>query len=366
MVASDLVVIGGGIVGFSTALSLRSRFPSASIALLERSIIPTGATSRNAGFACFGSLSEILSDRNQFGSDVALSTVEKRWRGLQMLRERFTDDDIGLEMTGGFELIFSNNLSILDEIGEVNSQLQNVVGKKPFSVSARSPSEFGFGCAVKAVVSNPLEGTIDSGKLVKSLYRRARLADIEVYHGCNVREISSGSGLAVIRVEGGVDRGEVHLQAGHVFVCTNAFIPDLLPQVDITPARGQVVVTSELAGLGWKGAFHFDEGFYYFRNLGNRVLLGGGRNLDFTGEATRQFSISETIQSELERVLNEIILPNTAHTIEHRWSGIMGFSTTKQPIIQNVRDSVTVVFGCNGMGVALATLIGDEASQLVS
>ena len=28
-----------------------------------------------------------------------------------------------------------------------------------------------------------------------------------------------------------------------------------------------------------KGAFHYDEGYVYFRNIDNRVLLGGGRNL---------------------------------------------------------------------------------------
>ncbi|RYZ47414.1 MAG: FAD-binding oxidoreductase, partial [Sphingobacteriales bacterium] len=52
----DHIVIGSGIVGLSTALELRGRFPSSRILVLERGLLPTGASSRNAGFACMGSV----------------------------------------------------------------------------------------------------------------------------------------------------------------------------------------------------------------------------------------------------------------------------------------------------------------------
>ena len=38
-----------------------------------------------------------------------------------------------------------------------------------------------------------------------------------------------------------------------------------------------------------KGIFHLDEGFYYFRDYYNRVMIGGGRNLDFNNECTDKF-----------------------------------------------------------------------------
>ena len=48
--------------------------------------------------------------------------------------------------------------------------------------------------------------------------------------------------------------------------------------------------------------FHFNEGFYYFRNIHNRVLLGGGRQLDKKGETTTKFE-----NSSLQRTLAILI-----------------------------------------------------------
>ena len=58
----DYTIVGSGIVGLNTALNLKKRFPKANILVLERGVLPQGASTKNAGFACFGSLSEILDD----------------------------------------------------------------------------------------------------------------------------------------------------------------------------------------------------------------------------------------------------------------------------------------------------------------
>ncbi|MBT5920938.1 MAG: FAD-binding oxidoreductase, partial [Flavobacteriaceae bacterium] len=58
----DFAIIGSGIVGLNCALSLREKHPNATIVVFEKGILPHGASTKNAGFTCFGSISEILSD----------------------------------------------------------------------------------------------------------------------------------------------------------------------------------------------------------------------------------------------------------------------------------------------------------------
>jgi L-2-hydroxyglutarate oxidase LhgO len=58
----DFTIVGSGIVGLHTAIRLRERFPKAKIILLEKGALPQGASTKNAGFACFGSVSEIIDD----------------------------------------------------------------------------------------------------------------------------------------------------------------------------------------------------------------------------------------------------------------------------------------------------------------
>ena len=66
----DLIIVGAGITGLSTALFYKRRFPKHDVLLLERGFWPAGATTRNAGFACFGSAGELLDDLQQGQDEV--------------------------------------------------------------------------------------------------------------------------------------------------------------------------------------------------------------------------------------------------------------------------------------------------------
>jgi len=108
------------------------------------------------------------------------------------------------------------------------------------------------------------------------------------------------------------------------------------------------------------------KGYYYFRSLGDRVLLGGGRNLDFEGEETYEFGHSSIIMEALETMLREVILPKKEFTIDYAWSGLMGFTPDKKPRVSSLSNHVYCAFGCNGMGIALASRIAERIASLIA
>ena len=108
-----------------------------------------------------------------------------------------------------------------------------------------------------------------------------------------------------------------------------------------------------------------DEGYYYFRNIENRILLGGGRNLDFKGEATSTFGETTLIQTRLEEILRSIILPDTPFEIDLRWSGIMGMGNQKKPIVKQLANNVFCGVRMGGMGIAIGSLVGRELANLM-
>lgn len=59
---NDLVVVGSGIVGLNAAIEYKLKYPRQKVLVLERGILPLGASTKNAGFACFGSVSELNDD----------------------------------------------------------------------------------------------------------------------------------------------------------------------------------------------------------------------------------------------------------------------------------------------------------------
>src|SRR5439155_22755334 len=117
------------------------------------------------------------------------------------------------------------------------------------------------------------------------------------------------------------------------------------------PARGQVLITEPVERLPWHGTFNFDEGYYYFRDVGQRIIVGGARHTDRETETSQEFALNRGIHEKLEHVLSEIVLPGRKVKIEDRWVGIMGFSESRLPIVKRVSPHVAIGFGCNSMGL---------------
>lgn len=361
----DTIIIGSGIVGLSTAISIKERCPQNNVLILERGLLPTGASTRNAGFACFGSLTEILFDLEKSGKEKTLEIVEKRIRGLNRLRERLGDEAMDYQPVGGYELIFEKELPALKNIEKANEFLKNIFPEGVYTNQPDLVKKFEFNREqVRSIVFNPHEGHVHTGKMMRALFQMAQQKGIEIHTGAEVLGIEENDALVNVFVNEPM-RGRISFRAEKVAVCTNAFTSKLLPGICISPARGQVILTKPIPELQWEGTFHFDEGFYYFRNVGKRVLFGGGRNLAFEEETSGKFEYNKKILAELERLLREIILPGKAFEIEQSWSGIMGFSEDKQPIIKKLSARLVLGFACNGMGVSLASTVGDEVANLV-
>jgi len=362
MLDADFIIIGGGIIGLQTAIELRERAPSASVVVLERGLLPSGASSRNAGFACFGSLTEILADIEELGEAAALGIVERRWRGLNRLRSRLDDAALGFECHGGSELLREQDLPALEQLASLNDKLQPLFGQTIFSLDEPGLHTSGFGSRVKALVRNPLEAQIHSGRAMRSLARLAAQKSVEIHTGAEVVGLEQSDGFVSIILAG--ERG-LRFRAARLALCTSGFTAGLLPDCGIVPGRGQVVVTAPIPGLPWRGTYHMEQGFYYFRNVGERVLLGGARNVAFEAEETNEMALSAPIQQALETLLKDTILPGREFSIEHRWAGIMGFTKRGLPEVKMAGERIALGFGCNGMGVALSADIAAETATLL-
>jgi Glycine/D-amino acid oxidases (deaminating) len=356
----DIIIVGSGFVGLWCAWHLKKKKPALNIAIADRGIIPTGASTRNAGFACFGSLTELVTNIAHDGEAAMLQLLEMRYRGLQRIRKVFKAAAIDFERCGGYELFTGqqDQAQLHQHIDTLNVLLAGITGiSKTFRFADQKIAAFGLQ-DVTHLVENKLEGYLHSGKLCQQLMLAVQSMGVTILNNVEVTGIEKANGRMLLHTQ-----PHVPLQAEQVVVCTNAFARQLLPDVQVNPARGQVLVTAPIEGLPLKGTFHYDEGFYYFRNLGNRVLLGGARNKAFEEESTIRMDITDTIQQELERFLARHILHGRAYTITDRWSGIMGMGNEKMPVIKEITPQLFCAVRMSGMGVALAPVIGEQIAE---
>ncbi|WP_133535440.1 NAD(P)/FAD-dependent oxidoreductase [Tenacibaculum caenipelagi] len=354
----DFTVVGSGIVGLNCALQLREKHPKAKIIILEKGMLPQGASTKNAGFACFGSLSELIDDLNTHTEEEVFSLVKKRWEGLQLLRETLGDKNIDYQQNKGYELFLTTELyeTCLEQRVAINQLLKPLFSSDVFTIEE---NKFGFQNIHHQYITNQFEGQIDTGKMVAKLLEKVVSSGIKIINNIQVEQFIEDNE----QVE--VQTNQIAFNTKKLFVATNGFANQLLKE-NIQPARAQVLITKPIKDLHIKGTFHLDKGYYYFRNIDDRILFGGGRNLDFKAEETTEFGQTTLIQNKLEELLKTTILPNSKVEIEHRWSGIMGVGNQKKAIVKQLSNNVFCGVRLGGMGVAIGSLVGKELAELIN
>ena len=357
----DFLIIGAGIVGYSCAIEIKKNNPNSNVLILERGFLPTGASTKNAGFACFGSATELVDDLSHISESDVWDTVDMRWRGLQNLKQLIGVSNLDLQINGSWDLITiaekNQYQKTLENLDYLNSKTHEITGERNvYSVDPIINSKFDFK-GVNSSFYNRLEGQINTGKMMEKFHQKITEKGIKCLFGIEVKTLESTNNKVYIETSIG------EIKALKVAICTNGFAKQFLPDEDVKPARAQVIISKPIQNLKLKGTFHYQQGYYYFRNINNRILLGGGRNLNFEGETTTDFGQTDQIQNSLKNLLNNVILPNEKVEIEYTWSGIMGVGATKKPIIQQIKPNISVGVRMGGMGVAIGTLVGQKVAN---
>lgn len=352
----DYVVIGSGIVGLSTALHLRKRENRAKIVVLERGYLPTGASTKNAGFACFGSPSELLSDIELMGESKTAELLKLRWDGLQLLMDTIGKEKLGYQACGSYDLFREQEIEdferIQTQLPYLNHFIEQHLGLSSCFEVSDEPIKQGMR-DLSGSVFNRYEGSIHTGRMMERLIQMVYAEGITILGGIHVSGFEDHGNHVLIETQHGQFKTE------QLFICTNGLSKKLLPALDVQPARAQVLVTSPIPNLKLKSTYHYDSGYYYFRTIEQqRVLIGGARNRDLIGETTEEMNVTDKIKNHILSILTEVVLPGCEFSIDYEWAGIMGVGSEKMPFIQSQSPRVHFAVRMGGMGVAMGMEIG--------
>lgn len=349
----DLIVIGAGLTGLSTALFYKRAHPNTKVLLIDRGLFPAGASTRNAGFACIGSVGELLADLEIDSEESLKERIKSRYEGLKLLRSTLGDEAIEYNPCGGWEIFTEQEK--FDEaaanIPKFNDWMEELIG---ISECYKVGDFEGY-----SAIFNAAEGALHTGKMVRRLLNLVIEAGVEIRWETTVSEIDVDEGF--IKTQKSLE-----FSANKVVLATNAFTASITKNEYIKPGRGYVFVTNKLAEMPWKGTFHFNEGYTYFRNIGDdRLLLGGARDVDYETETTGEFGVNPKIKESLISFANKVLKLPPGWEIELEWSGIMGFTESKNARKEWIGERTLEVAGLSGMGVALGMNLGLSASKML-
>lgn len=354
----DYVIVGSGIVGLCSAIFLAKSKPIAKILILERGSIPTGASTRNAGFSCFGSASEILDDLKNINENEVKRTIQLRWEGLAILKEIVALEYMDYQNNGGFEyFINENNIEkCLGQLSWLNDFVEDAIGLKDtfseetnhFNPKSQYP-----------LLYNKFEGQLHPGKMMQQLIKIARNLNVQIEINSEVETVEDSENEVIICLKNKEIR-----KTKKVILATNAFVKQLINIEDCQAVRNQVYVTSRLKSNPLRGSYHHDKGYIYFRNIEDRILIGGARNKS-EHEGVGHFGLSHEIENYLKQFLkNHVLLDQDDISFEYSWSGILGVGQSKSPIIEYVSTNIIAAVRLGGMGIAIGAMVGKNAAKL--
>ncbi len=354
----DVAVVGGGIIGCATAYWLRQRRPEWSVALVEARTLGSGASGRNAGFVIQGTDTHYGADVEAFGARTARRLWQFTRESRNLIESELDSDAFDLAARGSLTVAGTEDQEerLRASVGPMRGAGAPVIFLSAAETNRRLHAE-GF-CGSLFVTSGAM---LDPLQLVRHVAAESE-ADVLEHHP--VRDVRHDGECVVLETP--VRR----LEADRVMLAIGPHLPKLLPETEryVRPVRAQMLSTTAAPEQRLTVPAYTHDGEFYIRQAPDgSVLLGGARYRHAEAETGFEDATTPAVQDDLERYLHRHFPWAQSLDVKHRWSGTMGFSPDKRPVIGAVPEAPNSYWatGFTGHGMSYGFGFGRLMADLV-
>jgi gamma-glutamylputrescine oxidase len=359
-VTCDVVVIGGGFTGLSSALHLAEQ--GYDVVLLEAHKVGWGASGRNGGQVGSGQRREQDELEKMLGVDDARKLWDIAEQSKDIVKSLIKKHGINCDWKPGI-LHADHRERFVKGTHEYADKLRDEYGYDQIRNINRDEmrdmvgSEFYHG------------GSLDMGaghlhplNFALGLAVAARQAGVRIYENAMVTEYSTDENVTV-KVQGGTTVTGQMLILG-----CNGYLDGLDDRVArrVMPINNFVIATEPLGEDMARALIRDDVAVadskfvinYYRLSADNRMLFGGGE--------TYSYHFPKDIKSFVQPYMLEVYPQLRDARIDYGWGGTLAITMNRMPYFRRVEKRVFSASGYSGHGVAMATLAGQIMAEAVS
>ena len=360
---AEVVVIGGGIAGLSTALELgRNGMKSL---VLDREPIGWGASSRNGGaLSGAGSLGKVRSDLEQaFGAKFVAELAEEGEQAFEDFEALVKRENLDCDYIRCGRFVGAHAPKAMEGLKRCAEMINKAGGVEEAFVLSRK-------CVQEEIATTRYHGgmlllragALHPAKDVRSLARAAEAQGATLASGVEMRgwRREADGGFVVE-----TSRGPV--RARHLMLGTNGYTGTEAPwhRRRLIPVASYMIATEELGEERVRRALpklrvygDTKKILYYFRPSPDyRRILFGGR-ASFVDADLRRSAVT------LHRFLTHLIPDLRGVRLTHSWKGNVAFAFDMMPHV-GVQEGVHYAMACNGSGVVTMTHLGKAAAHQI-
>jgi len=326
---ADVVIVGGGFTGLSTAYHIRKMFPEKHIVLLEGACCGYGASGRNGGFCI---TTDLLNDE---------ADPEQRQKNL-MISEYGVECD--LEENGMLEVALnSKHVRGLEEFQSYLSSYDletTLLRGDELRNEIKSPRFI-------AGLNNPHGAILNPAKLVREMKRVVEEVGVEVRERTVVTRIMPGK-TNHIDTELGDIRAPILVIALNAYAHKLGFFKNRVFPISVFQIATEPLNNSQLESIGWGNRQGLSDMRTLFSYLvlakDNRIVMGGS---DFA------YYDNDDLCSGNDKTFTHSIIKDLFNSfpqleglgIDHAWGGTTSYTLNESPAVGVMGDHQNIYYG---------------------
>lgn len=366
----DVVVVGAGLTGCSTALHLAERRPELAVALLDAGYPGSGASGRGTGLLGPRLGPPVDVARRRLGADTARLLHERSERAVELvlaLAERWAPETVTPSAGQLIPATTAAERRTVHRRARVYAELDlgvSLVDAGPCAGPA-DPSA--------PALLFPTAAGVDPAALTRGLAGAARRGGVRLGEQIAVAAVVPG-GCGLTRVETSAGT----LRARAVVVAVDAAAPGLplatggMLGLEVCAQATAPLPADLLAELGGPQSAHVlsprDLGAYRRITADGRLIIGGGPVTPWHGLGPAGLDRFRRRAGEWQRRWLLALHADLAHVpIEHRWSGRITVTRDGLPVLGRAAGPGEIWYagGWNGHGLAATVAAGERLAESV-
>jgi gamma-glutamylputrescine oxidase len=355
--SADVVVVGGGLCGLATVHGLQARGVR-DVVLLEAGRIGSGASGRNGGFCSQGFPLGLDAIERIAGPAVTDRLVALTRDAVALVRQRIDAARIDCRPVDGvLEASWFERATELEAFVRAcnrrhgtrlelipREELRRLYDTRRYTDGVLDP---------EGLHLHPLD-------LCRGLARAAIAAGATLVESCPVTGLTRGEGLWTVRTE----RGEIRASQVVLAISASDLAPDRRARHPVLPVTTYILVTEPLGerlhAIVRRNWAVWDDRFAtgYWRPLDDGRLLWGGR----IGLLDEPPGLERTLRRDLAKVFPQL----AAVGADFVWSGRMGFSRHKMPLVGPLEPGLWLASAFGGHGLGTTTMAGELVAAAIA
>jgi len=348
---TDVLVIGGGFTGLSTALHLAER--GADVVLLEAYEPGWGASGRNGGQVNPGLKHDPSRVERDFGPELAGRMLRFAGAAPAFVFDLIERLGIACELRRCGTLRAARHPRHVAGIRVTLEQLQRREAPVRFLDAAEVARATGTN-AYGGAMLDPRGGALNPLSYARGIAAAAVRAGAGVHGNSRVLALERAGTLWQARTEGAIITSE------HVVLATNGYTDGLWPKLrrSVVPVFGAIAATEPLPDAVAREILPgkhvvYESGtvtVYYRLDAQNRLIIGG--------RGPMQEIRAATDIPHIVRYARRLWPCLASASWTHGWGGRLGFTADQYPHVHEPAPGLLVGLGYSGRGVAMGSALG--------